>query len=1176
MLGTAILFALTLVLAPQVVAQPLDLTPDCTVTVGNQTALVRPDGTFLVRNVTIFTSADTGILPQLYRARATCLREGQMLTGQSEFFVLDPGQTAFIADVLPTALDPIPTSITASASAPVVPRGEAVQLTVTAHFPDGTALDVTPRAAGTSYRSSNPRLVQVTGDGLLIGTSTQTIAQTALVGIMNEGNLAVVTVTATGPPGDVDNDGLPDEWETLFGFSLTSDDAGGDPDGDTLTNLEEFNLGTLPLAADTDLDRIPDNLDNEPLRPDETPPVVAVTSPEDGAVLIAGDTVLFAAEALDNEGLDTIELRVDGESVATGNSSPFIFQFTVSAGAESLAFEASATDLTGNVGTAAVSATVLVDPLTTVVGQVVDAAGVPVVGAAVILNSGDESTTDSAGDFSIPGVPSLRGDLFADAAATVGGEDLSGTSAVVAPVPGGVTDLGSIEVMLRGSIFPGRIFPTGDQPWEFALGDVNLDGHLDAVVPNSISADVAVLLGTGNGTFKPATRLPTSANPRAVELADLNDDGHLDMAVAHWSSGSTVSIRLGLGGGVFGSAQSYSVGTDPRIVKAVDVDGDDVLDLATLNLSSASIAVLSGTGDGTFQPAEIYPVTSPSTRRLLAADFNSDDVVDLVALSTADAISVLLGNGDGTFQAEARYAVGRQPFDLVVGDLDRDGDLDLVTPNLSSDDLSVLINDGSGAFPADMRVTAPERPGYTVIDDFNLDGVPDLATCSTTAQVLAVFLGTGDGGFAAPLEIMIDSKPGGRSLAGDLDRDGIPDLILGGGLILRGAGDGTFTVAQRPLLNLGVIADVDGDGSDDLVGLETTGGGLVVFLGNGDGTVEAASALPGGGDKVWPVIADFDLDGRFDLLAGDVRSHTVSVFEGLGDGRFGSQQEFPVGGSPVSEAVVDVNLDGIPDVITANTSSDDLAVLLGTGDGTFQAGIRIVTGLDPTEIVAADLDLDTLSDVVVTNRSSNTISVLLGDPAGGFRPAIDIANHRPTHLALGDLNGDTFLDMAVLGRLADDVDVFLGAGDGGFTLFQTFATGNTLDAVALADIDLDGNLDLVIGNRDNAEGLAVHPGRGDGTFEPRITYPVGRELLSVAVADINRDGLPDVLATSFATDDLTLLLGNGDRTFRPAQRFYLNTAATHIAVGDLNGDGKPDVAVPNRSGRAAILVLLQR
>lgn len=64
---------------------------------------------------------------------------------------------------------------------------------------------------------------------------------------------------------DQDNDGLPDSWEAANGFSTSSDSSADDPDGDNLTNEEEFLAGTNPNQPDSDSDGSNDDVDNCPL-----------------------------------------------------------------------------------------------------------------------------------------------------------------------------------------------------------------------------------------------------------------------------------------------------------------------------------------------------------------------------------------------------------------------------------------------------------------------------------------------------------------------------------------------------------------------------------------------------------------------------------------------------------------------------------------------------------------------------------------------------------------------------------------------------------------------------------------------------------------------------------------------------------------------------------------------
>jgi hypothetical protein len=136
------------------------------------------------------------------------------------------------------------------------------------------------------------------------------------------------------------------------------------------------------------------------------------------------------------------------------------------------------------------------------------------------------------------------------------------------------------------------------------------------------------------------------------------------------------------------------------------------------------------------------------------------------------------------------------------------------------------------------------------------------------------------------------------------------------------------------------------------------------------------------------------------------------------------------------------------------------------------------------------------------------------------------------------------------------------------TTSAAFANSSTYplsdsNVILSADLNGDGNLDLVTSNGSN--GVAVLLGNGNGTFQSPQTFPTGGVFpASIALGDFNNDGKVDVVTANFSSGvaSLSMLLGNGDGTFQPFQSFPLDTTPAWITVGDFNGDGKLDVAVP--------------
>src|SRR5262249_52995864 len=138
-------------------------------------------------------------------------------------------------------------------------------------------------------------------------------------------------------------------------------------------------------------------------------PFVQLTAPSPGGTVIEGETITLRAEATDDVAVASVSFLVDGTLVRTDTTSSYQTQFTVPLGVQSVTVGASAIDLGSNVGVAAdVTINVIPDPLTTVVGRVIDRQGNPVVGATV-TSGGQASITGSDGAFSIAGVPTISG-----------------------------------------------------------------------------------------------------------------------------------------------------------------------------------------------------------------------------------------------------------------------------------------------------------------------------------------------------------------------------------------------------------------------------------------------------------------------------------------------------------------------------------------------------------------------------------------------------------------------------------------------------------------------------------------------------------------------------------------------------------------------------------------------
>jgi predicted dehydrogenase len=753
-----------------------------------------------------------------------------------------------------------------------------------------------------------------------------------------------------------------------------------------------------------------------------------------------------------------------------------------------------------------------------------------------------------------------------------------------------------LEVRVVPSLFgPGSTFATGKGPVSVVVADVNGDGRPDLVTANFTSNTISVLLGNGNGTFQAAQNLTAGTNPHEVVVADVNGDGRLDIVATNERS-NDVSVFLGNGNGTFQAAQNFAVGSYPNGLAVADVNGDGHLDLITANTANATgntVSVLLGNGNGTFQAAQNF-ITDTVPIKVAVADVNGDGKLDIVTANTGGTVSVLLGNGNGTFQAATNISVGSgtYPASVAVADLNGDGKLDLVTANNgdSANTVSVLLGNGNGTFKAATNFAIGTEPVGVAVADLNGDGHPDLIATNESSNTVSVLLGNGNGTFLAALNY--STGTGAYSVAvADVNGDGRPDLVVANGgsnnvsVLLNTCpppGTGSFQAARNFATGTGpyalAVADLNGDHHLDLVTANARSSGTVsVLLGNGNGTFQAPQNFATGKGPDAVAVADVNGDGHPDLITANNSDNTVSVLLGNGNGTFQSAQNFATDTGPVAVAVADVNADGHLDLVTANRGSNTVSVLLGNGDGTFQAAQNFAVGKYPDSVAVADVNGDGHPDLVAANSfngsGGDTVSVLLGNGNGTFAAAANFATgSAPNSVALADVNRDGQKDIIVANYTSGTVSVLLGNGNGTFQAAANFSTGAGPDSVAVADVSGDGKLDLVTTNIGSFihffSTVSVLVGNGNGTFKAAQNFTANSEPAAVAVADVNGDGHPDLITANKGTYDrpgstVSVLLGNGNGSFQAARLFTAGSYPRSVAVADVNGDGKPDLVIAN-------------
>lgn len=343
-------------------------------------------------------------------------------------------------------------------------------------------------------------------------------------------------------------------------------------------------------------------------------------------------------------------------------------------------------------------------------------------------------------------------------------------------------------------------------------------------------------------------------------------------------------------------------------------------------------------------------------------------------------------------------------------------------------------------------------------------------------------------------------------------------------------------------------------------------------IAEGNGIFETDANYTTGDSPEDVVLADFDNDGFTDIAVGNTSDATISVFINNGDATYAAAVNYASGGTTLRGlAAGDVDGDGYVDLVATNnliSGNANIKVLTNDGDGTFTSdGDYGHDSYLPGYIKLADIDGDGDLDIVIIYEIDDGLGRMFNNGSGVFSSlGIYSAGNQPQNVQVGDVDGDNDLDMVVTNMNSDNISIMENIGSGTFSATSK-SVGDSPRASVLGDFDDDGDLDIATVNH-NDNNISVYLNQDAGSINFSFTFPtnysVGSFPFGIASADVDADGDLDLLTTNSGEDSLSVLTNNGSGIFSLLGKFATGDSPKGIAIGDFDNNDNVNIVVTNQ------------